>query len=55
MPSQPTESPDDIVIEISNVWKIFGDQADQALKAIRGRRPHQVTGTRDLQRRSGCR
>ena len=35
MPSQPIESPDDIVIEISNVWKIFGDQADQALKAIR--------------------
>ena len=35
MPSQPIESPDDIVIEISNVWKIFGDQADEALKAIK--------------------
>ena len=35
MPAQPIESPDDIVIEISNVWKIFGDQADEALKAIR--------------------
>ena len=34
MPSQPIESPDDIVIEISNVWKIFGDQADEALIAI---------------------
>ncbi|MBT7674611.1 MAG: betaine/proline/choline family ABC transporter ATP-binding protein [Oceanospirillaceae bacterium] len=35
MPSQPIESPDDNVIEISNVWKIFGDQADEALKAIK--------------------
>ena len=35
MPSQPIESPDDIVIEISNVWKIFGDQADEALIAIK--------------------
>ena len=35
MPTQPIESPDDIVIEISNVWKIFGDQAEEALNAIR--------------------
>ncbi|MDC0084462.1 betaine/proline/choline family ABC transporter ATP-binding protein [Oceanospirillaceae bacterium] len=35
MPSQPIESPDDIVIEISNAWKIFGDQADEALIAIK--------------------
>ena len=35
MPTQSIESPDDIVIEISNVWKIFGDQADEALQAIR--------------------
>ena len=35
MPAQPIESHDDIVIEISNVWKIFGDQAEEALNAIR--------------------
>jgi len=35
MPAQPIESRDDIVIEISNVWKIFGDQAEEALNAIR--------------------
>ena len=35
MPAQPIESPNDIVIEISNVWKIFGDQAEEALNAIR--------------------
>jgi len=35
MPSQSIESPDDIVIKISNVWKIFGDRADEALQAIR--------------------
>ncbi|MFT5038589.1 MAG: glycine betaine/proline transport system ATP-binding protein [Flavobacteriaceae bacterium] len=35
MPTQSIEPPDDIVIEISNVWKIFGDQADEALRAIR--------------------
>jgi len=35
MPTQPIKPPDDVVIEISNVWKIFGDQADEALKAIR--------------------
>ena len=34
MPTQSIEPPDDIVIEISNVWKIFGDQADEALRAI---------------------
>jgi glycine betaine/proline transport system ATP-binding protein len=35
MPTQSIETPDDIVIEISNVWKIFGDKADEALHAIR--------------------
>ena len=35
MSTQSNESPDDIVIEISNVWKIFGDQADAALHAIK--------------------
>jgi|TARA_B110000211_G_scaffold164877_1_gene186149 glycine betaine/proline transport system ATP-binding protein len=35
MPAQPIESPNDIVIKISNVWKIFGDQAEEALNAIR--------------------
>ena len=35
MPAQPIESPNDIAIEISNVWKIFGDQAEEALNAIR--------------------
>ncbi len=32
--SPPTDS-DDVSIEISNVWKIFGDNADEALKAIK--------------------
>lgn len=35
MPTQPIEPINDIVIEISNVWKIFGEQADAALHAIR--------------------
>lgn len=35
MPAQTIKSPDDIVIEISNVWKIFGEQADAALQAIK--------------------
>tara|TARA_B110000503_G_scaffold47599_1_gene77545 strand:+ start:95 stop:1171 length:1077 start_codon:yes stop_codon:yes gene_type:complete len=35
MPTHSIEPPNDIVIEISNVWKIFGDQADEALHAIR--------------------
>ena len=28
---------DETVIEISNVWKIFGDNAEEALTAIRER------------------
>ena len=35
MSNQPQPSSDETVIEISNVWKIFGTQADAALKAIR--------------------
>ena len=34
MPETATESRDETVIEISNVWKIFGDRADEALRAI---------------------
>ncbi len=30
-----TQSSDDIVVEISNVWKIFGENAEQALNAVR--------------------
>ncbi len=31
----PTGQSDDVVIDIANVWKIFGDQAAAALEAIR--------------------
>ena len=33
--SDPSVESSEAVIEISNVWKIFGDQADTALRAIR--------------------
>ncbi len=33
--TSPPTDPDDVSIEISNVWKIFGDNADEALKAIK--------------------
>jgi glycine betaine/proline transport system ATP-binding protein len=32
---QSAATPDETVIEIANVWKIFGDKADAALRAIR--------------------
>lgn len=32
--NQSKDVPDDIAIEVSKVWKIFGDRADEALKAI---------------------
>ena len=31
----PDNSGSDIVIEIADVWKIFGDNADEAFKAIK--------------------
>ena len=34
MTSNPTDTWDDTVIEIANVWKIFGDKADAALDAV---------------------
>ncbi len=33
--TSPAIDSDDVSIEISNVWKIFGDNADEALKAIK--------------------
>ena len=35
MSNQAELSPGETVLEISNVWKIFGDQADTALRAIK--------------------
>ena len=32
---QPEDQTDSVVIKVENVWKIFGDRADEALQAIR--------------------